>query len=153
MSIGHESSATPSCDEIGPDFVCDPPVEGWARFLDKAYPVLLSGTQDTTDAVIAAITPFLRSPRRRVRCNGLLTLPFEDGSVILDQVDLLRPSQQVALLGWLSARATPTQVVATTPIFLYGLVQEGLFLDDLFYRLNVIHIHVTTSIRGQLSPG
>jgi sigma-54 interacting transcriptional regulator len=153
MSNGHEPSTTSSCDGIGPKFVCDPPVDNWAPFLERAYPVLLWGTQDATDAVIAGITPTLRVPRRRIRCYGELVLPVDDGAVILDQVDLLAPSQQVALLGWLSARTMPTQVIATTPIFLYGRVRDGLFLDDLYYRLNVIFIRVTTDTSGQQSPG
>jgi hypothetical protein len=154
MSTGLELSTGRSCGEIGPNFVCDPPVESWALFLDAACPMLLLGTQATTDAVIAAVMPFLRLPRWRVRGDGELILPSSGGVVILDRVDLLGASQQVALRGWLSARPVSTQVIATTPIFLYGRVQQGLFLEDLYYRLNVIHIQITSqlALSRQLSP-
>ncbi len=75
------------------------------------------------------------------------------GTLFLDEVGELPASTQVKLLRFLqehvierlgSNRPIPVdvRVIAATNRDLEALVQEGKFRQDLYYRLNVIHIHL-----------
>jgi transcriptional regulator of aromatic amino acid metabolism len=48
--------------------------------------------------------------------------------------------QQVALYDWLTDGCEHLQVVSISSVPLLPLVEEGRFLEGLFYRLNVIHL-------------
>jgi transcriptional regulator with PAS, ATPase and Fis domain len=76
------------------------------------------------------------------------------GTLFLDEVGEMTPRMQGLLLRVLETgelqkvgadRATAradTRVVAATNRDLPAMVQQGLFREDLYYRLNVIHVHV-----------
>lgn len=60
------------------------------------------------------------------------------------QVRLLRvlQDQQVTRLGAERARAIDVKMVFATHRRLHDLVREGRFREDLYYRINVVHLHV-----------
>jgi len=76
------------------------------------------------------------------------------GTLFLDEVGEMTPRMQSLLLRVLEDGAlqkvgagreiarVDTRVVAATNRNLPDLIQRGLFREDLFYRLNVIHVHV-----------
>jgi two-component system response regulator HydG len=75
------------------------------------------------------------------------------GTLFLDEVSEIDPATQVKLLRVLQERsfnrvggsepvAVDVRLIAATNRRLEELVQEGRFRDDLYYRLNVIPIHV-----------
>lgn len=77
----------------------------------------------------------------------------EGGTILLDEVDMLSPPAQVKLLRFLQDReyrplGSPTNViadvriVAATNVDLWHQVQAKQFREDLFYRLNVLSIHL-----------
>jgi DNA-binding NtrC family response regulator len=77
----------------------------------------------------------------------------QDGTLFLDEIGELSPNLQVKLLRVLQERCfepvggTKTlpanvRVIAATNADLEQAVEQGLFREDLFYRLNVIPIHV-----------
>ncbi len=77
----------------------------------------------------------------------------DGGSIFLDEVGEIDPSTQVKLLRILSERTlervgsnTPikidVRVIAATNKSLRGLVDAGSFREDLFFRLNVVRIHM-----------
>jgi len=77
----------------------------------------------------------------------------EKGTLFLDEVGDISPALQVKLLRFLQEREyeplgglkpikADVRVVAATHRDLYGMVQEGAFREDLYYRLNVVRIEL-----------
>jgi Nif-specific regulatory protein len=86
------------------------------------------------------------------RKTGVLEIA-DGGTLFLDEVAEMSPSMQVKLLrviqeGTFSrvGSATPMQVdirvIAATNKILFDEVKTGSFREDLYYRLNVVHIHI-----------
>jgi len=70
---------------------------------------------------------------------GTLSLPQSaSGTLILHDVATLTIPQQVALFDWLHQQKGAVQVVSLTESGLMGMVENGCFLEGLFYRLNTI---------------
>jgi two-component system response regulator HydG len=77
----------------------------------------------------------------------------DGGSILLDEISETRPSMQIKLLrvlqdkevymvGSTRARRVDVRILASTNKDLLALVKKGLFREDLFFRLNVIPIHL-----------
>jgi DNA-binding NtrC family response regulator len=77
----------------------------------------------------------------------------DGGTLFIDEVGELPPQAQVKLLRFLqnhefervggtSVLRSDARIVAATNRDLKAMVREGTFRDDLFYRLNVVHIDV-----------
>ncbi|MGM0574305.1 MAG: sigma-54-dependent transcriptional regulator [Myxococcota bacterium] len=82
-----------------------------------------------------------------------LFVEADGGTLLLDEVGELPPSLQVGLLrvlqegeirpvGSARSRTVDVRVVAATHRDLNEMVEDGEFREDLFYRLNVLPIHV-----------
>jgi hypothetical protein len=105
--------------------------------------MLIIGPGAAVDGFIGAVTPHLRAPIRSHVCPDLPSHLPGDGTVILRSVDSLDPRQQQRLARLLDEpQGTHTQVISITTTPLYLLVQAGMFLDRLYYRLNVVHFEV-----------
>jgi hypothetical protein len=75
---------------------------------------------------------------------GILSLPTAlAGTLLLKNVAASSMVQQLEIFDWMSARTTAMQVVSVTTAPLAPLVDTGLFLQALFYRLNVIQLNAT----------
>ncbi len=99
---------------------------------------------------VAGALPGTTSPRDGavVRANG--------GTLLLDEVSHLPPSVQNKLLRFLQEEGSyerlggtqteraDVRVVASSEVDLHDLVGTGGFLDDLYYRLNVVTLRVPT---------
>lgn len=83
---------------------------------------------------------------------GMLELAHE-GTILLDEISELRPQMQAKLLRALDAREIKrvggtrnikidVRIIAATNADLARAVQEGRFRSDLFYRLNVVPVHL-----------
>ena len=66
----------------------------------------------------------------------------DDADLVVREVHELTDIQQTALMRLLETETDegPRRIVATSSTSLFDRVQEGTFLERLFYRLNVIHI-------------
>jgi len=62
--------------------------------------------------------------------------------LVVREVNGLSEAEQLALMKLLETEAEwgRRRIIATTSTSLFDRVQSGAFLEDLFYRLNVIHI-------------
>ena len=66
-------------------------------------------------------------------------LPTVDrGTLVIHEIENLDLSRQRALLAWLEERASRVRLITTTSRDLFSMVSAGLFLDQLYYRLNTI---------------
>jgi DNA-binding NtrC family response regulator len=88
-----------------------------------------------------------------VRDHAGLFVDAEGGSLLLDEVGELTPPMQAKLLRVLQERRVRpvggtreiefnVRVLAATNRDLRADVEEGAFREDLFYRLNVLHLHL-----------
>lgn len=77
----------------------------------------------------------------------------EGGSLFLDEIGTIAPYSQVKLLrllqdreykplGESKAKRADIRIIAATNADLLRRVNEGTFRDDLFYRLNIVSIHI-----------
>lgn len=108
------------------------------------YNVLLIGTDEQCGVIIDAVRADLAGPvvtwRRRQRL--VLPPPGSVGTIILHGVDALDRLDQERVLEWLNAPGAPRVVSAAAASLLVRL-RQGAFLDDLYYRLNIISIQAT----------
>jgi hypothetical protein len=103
--------------------------------------VLIAGTLDTTAAILSTLLPYLRPP---VYCwipDASLPAPHDVTTMLIRDVATLSLDQQHALLSWLD-QAGPgrAQVVSTAVLALFPLVEHGMFLEALYYRLNTVRL-------------
>ena len=77
----------------------------------------------------------------------------DKGTILLDEIGDISPAMQVRLLRVLQERvfeplgavepvSTDVRVIAATNKSLAGLVEKGQFRDDLYYRINVVCLHI-----------
>jgi hypothetical protein len=103
--------------------------------------VLIECRESSADIATRHMMTWCTLPFRYCALPGRLELPTaRKGTLLLKDVATMTLSQQVMLYDWLSRPGSHVQVIslATTP--LRRLVEEGEFLEGLFYRLNVIRL-------------
>lgn len=122
----------------------------WDMVIRAHHNVLLAGTSSATSEILVAMGPHLRKPvqQYRPRIGASVPQPLE-GTLILLEVDSLDLKQQTALLRWLD-QGLRVQVVSMTCKPLFALVETGVFLPDLYYRLNVVRIELNAAGGGNL---
>ncbi len=113
-------------------------------------PVLITGEAGTgKEAVARAIHD--RSKRNggpfiAITCASIgdtLTAAFErakGGTLVLDDIAELSLTAQPQLLAMLQDGAADVRLIAATSQDLEGLVEDKRFREDLYYRINVIHV-------------
>ena len=80
--------------------------------------------------------------------TGFLGSPSRGRTVFLEDVDLLTPPMQALVASQFACSAARddanarVQVIASTSVSLLGRTNDGTFDEQLFYRLNTIHIVV-----------
>jgi transcriptional regulator of acetoin/glycerol metabolism len=111
----------------------------------KRRPNLLVACADTAlDAVISQLRTLCAPPFHAVTLPGPLTLPTSgEGTLMLHEVAALTLNQQLTLYDWLSAGNQRVQVVSVTRAPLLSFVEDGRFLEGLFYRLNTVCVIAT----------
>jgi hypothetical protein len=103
--------------------------------------ILVECTRGAADTVVRHLMTWSALPFRFSALPGTLELPLtRRGTLLLKDVSALTLSQQVMLYDWLTAGCGDMQVVSVTTAPLQALVEDGEFLEGLFYRLNVIRL-------------
>lgn len=102
--------------------------------------VLIEGSDATIDAVLTALRAQLRSPVSDWRSGGP---DAEAGTLLVRSVDRLDVEAQRSLLDYLSVKSASglLQVVSTSAQSVFPLIDRGLFLEELYYRLNTVLLH------------
>ena len=120
----------------------------WEMLVQARPNLLLDGSTSDTSAMLSALKPHLRQPIIQYDPNtgGPVPQPKE-GTLVLVGVDKLGTNQQKQMLRWLNQfnDRAPVQVVSTTSEPLFSMVEAGAFLDNLYYRLNIVRIDLATS--------
>jgi DNA-binding NtrC family response regulator len=60
------------------------------------------------------------------------------GTLIIWGVDALSPEQQRHLLAWMTGAGANVQIISISERQLFPRVWQKAFLDDLYYRLNMV---------------
>lgn len=113
--------------------------------------LLLVGSLSATNAMLVALKPHLRAPLRQCKPKAGMPVPQpREGTLVLLDVARLDGKQQAQLLQWLDRfdERRRVQVVSTASEPLFSLVEAGTFLDNLYYKLNVVRMDLTPSGEG-----
>jgi hypothetical protein len=101
--------------------------------------ILLIGSAIETESALAQIHPSLLTPLDSWSPTDLSYLPHSGfRSLIVRDVECLTAKQQTSLAALLSRSDVDVQIVSIARLPLFPLVCQGLFLEDLYYRLNVV---------------
>ena len=119
------------------------------KLLVRARPnFLLVGSSSATNEVLATLKPHLREPILQSERNPGAPVPQPlEGTLVLMEVARLDAKQQAQILRWLNQfnDRPAVQVISTTSESLFSRVEAGTFLDNLYYRLNVVRIDLAPS--------
>lgn len=114
---------------------------GWLTAKGHRPNMLIECAEAVADTAMRHLMTWCSLPFRYCALPGKLELPTtRKGTLLLKDVAALTLSQQVALYDWLTLGTGDLQVVSLTSAPLAGLVEEGEFLEGLYYRLNVIRL-------------
>jgi Sigma-54 interaction domain len=91
------------------------------------------------EEVLAPLKVSARRPFTICRLPGALALPQDArGTLCLMDVGALMLGQQMKLYDWLEGAGRECQVVSIAREPLYPLIEDGRFMEALYYRLNVV---------------
>ena len=115
--------------------------------------LLVQCNEQTIDTVVEQITMMCALPLHTCLLPGPLTLPLASGGTLLmHDVASLTIDQQVILHDW-TGGCGDVQIVSVTAEPLWSLVEQGRFLEGLFYRLNTIRITaIGAAVRRPMTP-
>lgn len=117
---------------------------------DQRRPNLLVACTDASiDAVISQLQALCAPPFVTSVLPGPLKLPDQtQGTLLLHDIADLTLEQQLAVYDWMTPRRAGVQIVSATCAPLLSFVEEGRFLEGLFYRLNTVCVLATGDRRA-----
>jgi transcriptional regulator of aromatic amino acid metabolism len=108
----------------------------------------------SVEAAVRHVVAYCQPPYHLTALPGKLDLPEEKkGTLLLADVAMMSIGQQMRLFDWLPADSEHLQVVSISSIPLRSQVDDGKFLEGLFYRLNVIYLDATRNRAAGTSTG
>ncbi len=103
--------------------------------------VLLVGEHASVSPALARLRPQLRGPISQWRPAVATDLPrVTSGALIIWGVDALSAEQQRHLLAWMTGAGANVQIISISERQLFPRVWQKAFLDDLYYRLNMVYV-------------
>lgn len=106
--------------------------------------IMIVCTDTSFSAVLEQFRAVCRLPCHACQLPGPLDLRgCHTGTVLLHDVAELTVSQQIVLYDWMERAGRNVQVISVTRKPLASEVQEGRFLEGLFYRLNTLCLTTT----------
>jgi hypothetical protein len=123
--------------------VMDPYHAEWRILREQPHNVLLEGPVAATDAILRLLRPHIREPIVWAGAHAPLDLPSGNTpEFVLRDVAALTVPDQRRLREWLAGTGSNTRLISTTERPLFGLVVGRHFDAALYYRLNVMLLHV-----------
>jgi len=96
------------------------------------------------ESVLQQLTAVCEAPMWVSRFPGTLDLPTDfKGTLVLGDIDQLMIGQQIRLFDWIARKGNDVQVVSVTRAPMMQLIEDGRFLEGLFFRLNTVVIRAT----------
>jgi hypothetical protein len=110
--------------------------------------VLVVGREQTVGRIVEVLSWYCPQPLCDWSAGGDASALPDRGTLLLQDVSALTPTEQQALFEWLLGRGEGVTIVARSEESPYARVKAGLFAEDLFYRLNVITIEADERTEG-----
>jgi transcriptional regulator of acetoin/glycerol metabolism len=116
----------------------------WQQFLTAERPrpnLLIVCAIEEMEAVVSRVMGLCKGPVHARQLPGELSLPKQmTGTLLMWDVAQLTRGQQMFLHDWITERPPDAQVISVTAAPLLPLVEDGQFLEGLFYRINVVSL-------------
>ena len=101
--------------------------------------LLVRGEKSAATATVVALSADFPVPLKTWIAGTDSDLPVLDrGTLVIHDADCLDLAAQRSLLLWLEDRTNHVRVITTVTRDLFAMVTAGVFLDQLYYRLNTI---------------
>jgi hypothetical protein len=113
--------------------------EDWAVLTTARPNLLLVGPRSLSAEFVSALLPSFRQPISVWHASSQDAPTARPGTLVLEDANQLTLEDQRRVDSWLG-EDTPMQVVTISPTPLYPLVERGVFLASLYYRLNVVSL-------------
>jgi hypothetical protein len=117
---------------------------GWVREVmakDPHFNVLVECPGLPTLAAFVAIAELCSQTPFLCMLPGALRLPEHNGrTILLGDVSRLTRQQQRDLYEWMDRGHEEAPIVSVSSVPLWPLVESGEFMEDLYYRLNVVTV-------------
>ena len=124
-------------------------LEAWHAIQVVRPNLLFIGTDEEVNHVLNTLGASFHAP---ITCShaGTLTLPPQrGGTLVIRDAIAMSAGDQHRLLEWLATRDPLTQVITTSDCAVFPWVQRGIFLESLYYLLNVMTIVLDPSANLQ----
>jgi hypothetical protein len=111
--------------------------------------LLIMGADDVVARFVTSLWPDFLTPRvvrRRGEPLRLASTCRPVGTILVHDVHTLTAREQHALLRWMNVGNGRTRIVSTTTQSLLPLLATGAFNGDLYYRLNVLTLDLTSPV-------
>lgn len=108
--------------------------------------LLLDCSKVEVECIVLGLKQWGRAPLTHCRLPGPLIVPrSRRGTLLLEGLQHLNRSQQIALYDWMTREASQVQIISIASRDINSLVTQGAFLEGLFYRLNVVRLDIRAS--------
>lgn len=107
--------------------------------------VLLVGDEDSVYDALETMLGEVEHPVVVWTPGQALVLPLmpRGGTVVLNEVGALGSADQIAMLEWLEQTGGRAQVISTASTSLLPGLEDGGFLEGLYYRLNTVYVKLS----------
>jgi len=103
--------------------------------------VLVECSDISVEAAAAEIVGLCGNPFHMCLLPGRLHLPAKgSGTLLMGDVSTSTLQQQITICDWIGTLEQRMQIISITSVPLLPLVEDGHFLEGLFYRLNIVHV-------------
>lgn len=121
----------------------------WLTLRDLRPNLLVTCGTVEIEAITKHLRAFCAPPFHVCALPGTLGLPSATrGTLFLEGVAELTLGQQIVLNDWISEGRDRVQIVSLTSGPLWPLVENGEFLEGLFFRLNVVCLEARSTADG-----
>ena len=138
------ASASPSDDQSR---AVESPIADVALAVFSRANLLVIGADDVVGELVTSVWPSLAAPVCvRRRGEPLHLAPASIGTIVVHDVDTLSPPEQRALYQWINGATGRPRIVSTASQSLLPVLEAGAFDQDLYYRLNVVTLHLPSTV-------
>jgi hypothetical protein len=113
--------------------------EDWSLLLSTRANALLIASETAQLEVLRAWRPYMQPPVY-VWDTGMPAPSAAVRTVIFLDVASLTAARQTIVHRWIDSAAGSPRILSFSATPIYDLVTQGLFLEELYYRLNTVHV-------------